>query len=269
MARTPDKRRRDVDMIESVKPRPTAPPKRRTTEARETETERLRREATEAMVAAGDAYDAYLDALVVQNPPVLMADPASVAAAKEYKRLATIANDLAVNAGLGLRNAVVRAERLKARTVADRVILAPVLAAGLTGGARVRWIETGMSSTEQLAEDKSTTELATRTLPVVRRRGSEGVEARRTRLRDAAVAVAQPEAKAERRAAKASRTGKAPRAEVTGTTPSVLAAELGVPPRVLRAFLRSLDLGSGRGARIGLDDAQVKAVKAAWKKAHG
>jgi hypothetical protein len=54
-------------------------------------------------------------------------------------------------------------------------------------------------------------------------------------------------------------------------TAKVLADKLGTQPRELRKFIRTLDLGVGRGARYAwpaMSDPAVKKITAAWRKAH-
>lgn len=222
---------------------------------KETETERVRREAEKSLAVYDLAYRRWLEALV-SSPVSVPSDAFKLKPAVHYENIVKAARKKAdITCGTAMiaphypqRRSLV----LQGLEVATRLLLAPIVVPGLTGGARVKWIEFGLSSSEQLKQ------------AVARRRTEieEDEESRRDRLRLAgqhALANA-PALRAEARA----RSGKAvpARALRAGTGPKELAETLGVEPRKLRAFLRSLDMR----APYDFTPEDVKTITKKWKE---
>lgn len=187
----------------------------------------------------------------------------------------------------GNRATARRGSIVKALTVANRILLAPRLVPGLTGSARTRWIETGLSSAEQLADDKSNSALLHVTRNPSRRTAREAADAimeatematttpntgstRRPRKNVTPPVTETDVAATKARIAKARSGGKASapaRPAPTGVTVSQLADQLGTDGRRLRAFLRSSGLAAGKGGRYDFSKAEVAKVTKAWKAA--
>lgn len=218
---------------------------------KETETERVRREAEKALAVYDLAYRRWLKALVAV-PGQTFKSPDAVRAEKIVKAARKKADIACGTAMMAPHYPQRRSLVLQGLEVATRLQLAPIVVPGLTGGARVKWIEFGLSSHEQLKQ------------AIARRRVEieETDDARRDRLRLAGQhAIADAPA---RRAEARVRSGKAAsvRPPREGVGPKELAEALGVEPRKLRAFLRSLDMR----APYDFTPDQVKTITKQWKE---
>ena len=218
---------------------------------KQTETERVRREAEKALAVYDLAYRRWLEALV-SAPGIDFKAPVAVKAERIVKAARKKADVACATAMVAPHYPQRRSLVLQGLDVATRLQLAPLVVPGLTGSARVKWIEFGLSSAEQLKQA-----VARRVADV-----DETDDVRRERLREAGRnAIAQaPARRAEAKVRAGRATAARPPREGTGAVE--LAASLGIDARKMRAFLRRLDMH----APYDFTPDQVKTITKQWKE---